>query len=157
MRFIRDDKKGYRLDDYLAYLREQGDKLPSGVREFACATWHYDITHHQCPHDSWLEHYVVREISSGARDHIRSTEITARFLNAYHDGHFDLVYHGVSSYALELSECRADQTIRGHGDWLIDEITVSTSNEVTHSIEFSAARWTVRCADLRYTWMPITH
>ena len=84
-------------------MHDQREKLPTGARDFALADWHYDISHRQCPHDSWLEYFSVREVSSGQRNQIRSTELTAHFLSAYHDGHFDLVYHGISSYGLELA------------------------------------------------------
>lgn len=154
MQFIRRDERGYHLDDYLAYLHGHAKEFPTGARDFALAAWHYDLSDRQCPHDSWLECVTVREISTGKRDEIRSTELTARFLSAYHDAHFDLVYDGVSTYALELAEANIDNGVHGHGDWLIDELTLSASKAVIHDIHFSRARWTVHCADLRYSSTP---
>jgi hypothetical protein len=152
VRFIRYEKHGWVLDDYLQYLAENAAAFPSGARGFATASWHFDFKHPQCPHDSWLEELSIREIGSGPRHQVRSLGMTARFLGAYHDGYFDLRYEGVSSYLLKLSTVKGS---RGHGDWIIDEVTMSDRNMIHHEILLSEATLSVDCADLQYHWTPM--
>lgn len=139
------------LDDYLQYLNETADRFPPGVREFALANWHFDFKHHQCPHDSWLEKIVITEIASGERRQVRASEISATFFGAYHDGYFDLVYKGVSSYSLEFSGAHGR---RGHGDWIVDEMTINDKGTVHHEIKFSEAMFSIDCVDFKYHWIP---
>jgi hypothetical protein len=86
MRFITQSERSWELERYLRYVSRSAAKFPAGARAFVCQDWHYDITHHQCPHDSWVEELVVRELSSAERHQNRCLAITARFLGAYHDG-----------------------------------------------------------------------
>jgi hypothetical protein len=152
VRFISKDERGWQLDSYLRFLRESTDRFPKGAREFALADWHYDIEHHQCPHDSWLESFAIKEKASGAR-HQRSTiEIESLFLGAYHDGSFSLTYRDVQSYSLQLEPHEPGR--RAHGDWLVDEVTLTDANLVRHEIQFERASLMVICADVEYSWMP---
>jgi hypothetical protein len=155
MQFIRLDKRGYHLDDYLRYLTDNAEKFPAGAREFALADWHYDREHHQCPHDSWLEFFNITEISSGERNEVRVVEITAKLFGAYHDGYFSLVYRDVSSYSLECTTFRRGKALIGHGDWMVDELTMKGKNIVHHEIEFSeGGTIIVDSADIEYRWLP---
>ena len=152
MRFIRKDERGWwQLDDYLDFLSGNAERFPPGAREFALAGWHYDFKHVQCPHDSWLEEFTIKENSSSERNQIRLVEIRARFLGAYHNGYFDLIYEGVSSYSSKFSSIERGSN-RGHGDWIIDEIIMPNSSMVHHEIELRQATWSICCADLRYHW-----
>jgi hypothetical protein len=154
MRFIRYDR-GYWLDEYLQYLKGNADKFPPGAREFALAPWHFDMRHHQCPHDSWLEYFDIKEISSGKRNEIRVVEIRTRYLGSCHDGFFDLVYRGVSSYSMEFNTFKRGKNDIGHGDWMVDEIVVDEDNRIQHEIEFcEGGVIIICCADLEYRWEP---
>jgi len=150
MQLIRKTESGYRLDEYLQYLKANADNLPAGAREFALADWHYDFAHRQCPHDSWLEEFKIKEVSSGARSQVRWLEIATKFLGAYHDGYFNLNYRGVVAYSLKFGS-----SVSGHGDWIIDEITMGESSTVQHEIAFSEATVFISCTDFDYRWTPI--
>jgi hypothetical protein len=149
VRFIRQANHGWVLDDYLQYLAENAAAFPSGARSFATAHWHFDVKHHQCPHDSWLEEFSIREVASSRRREVRSLGIIAKFLGAYHDGYFNLQYEGVSSYSLKLDAVKGSG---GHGDWIIDEITMSDTHFIHHEILLSEATLSVDCTDLQYHW-----
>jgi hypothetical protein len=44
---------------------------------------------------------------------------------------------------------------RGHGDWMVDEISFSDRGKVLHDIEWRAGvRWTIECDDIHYKWLP---
>lgn len=153
MRFIRKDENGYILDEYLNYLREEGKKLPTGAHQFAFQDGHYDIQHHDCPHDSWLEDLVVKELSSGERRHKRRIQIVAKFLGSFQDGYFELTYADVTSYSLNFELDQGRKLNRGHGDWMIDEVTMIGANTVCHEIEFrDVGTWKILCSDLHYHW-----
>jgi hypothetical protein len=153
VRLIRYEEHGWVLDDYVQYLAENAAAFPSGARSFATANWHFDFKHSQCPHDSWLEEFSIREAASGRRRQVRSVGITAKFFGAHHDGYFDLLYEGVSSYSLKFS---AGKGSRGHGDWIVDEITISDTNAIHHEILLSEATISIDCTDFRYHWTSIT-
>jgi len=146
-------EREYQLDAYLDYLRENADRFPRGAREFALADWHYDFQHHQCPHDSWLETFAIKENASGQRQERSMVEIESLFLGAYHDLYFSLTYRNVLAYSLECA-ARAPVGKRGHGDWIIDELTLTDSNAVRHEIQFESATLIVTCADLEYRHIP---
>jgi hypothetical protein len=154
MRFIHYDR-GYQLDEYMRYLNENAEKFPVGAREFALADWHFDIRHSKCPHDSWLEYFNIKEISSGKRHEVRVVEIRTKYLAGSHDGYFSLVYRGVSSYSMEFSTFKRGQNDIGHGDRMVDEIAIDEENMVHHEIEFrQGGAITICCADLEYRWEP---
>jgi hypothetical protein len=115
---------------YFEYLRSVESRLPASARQFAMAPWHYDQQDHRCPHDSWLEALTISEPSSGVRCEIRSINILIRLLGAYHDGYLELRYENVQHYSVAGE--RTLHGVSGHGDWLIDEITVADSGSVVH-------------------------
>ena len=165
MKHIKSSVDGLEIDAYLRYLRTNASNMPRGAREFALAPWHYDYDHHQCPHDSWLDKVTVSEIGTGPRNASRRISILARFLGAYHDGHFDIEYNGVSSYQIEYKdipitisgkEVQFPRSLSGHGDWYIDEVSLTRNGEVCHEITFAnGSTWKIVCADLIYSWQPI--
>lgn len=152
MRFIKHDERGWHLDAYLHYVEEYKARFPDGAREFISQPWHFDIAHHQCPHDAWLENFTVREAGSGPK-RPRKIEMVFRFLGAYHDGYFELTYMDVSAYTLEWQPAAWQKM--GHSDWIVDEITIDETNGIVHEILFPEARWIIRCADLQYRWFPL--
>lgn len=157
MKYIKVDGTSYDTTDYSAYLRQHAKNMPSGARAFALADWHYNIRHHQCPHDSWLEYFTVKELSSGSRSQIRSIVIGARFLGAYHDLTFDIEYRGVKSYSIikETGDGPPGRQTE-HGDWRIDEVTLTEDGDISHEILFMGyASWRITCTDLKYDFSSI--
>jgi hypothetical protein len=174
MKLIYYDENGWQLENYLNYLEEIKDRLPLKAREFAFLEGHYDITHKRCPHDSWVEWIAIQEIHEWKNDRIkgeRPLKITARFLNAFHDGWFELTYEDVQQYSLSLDRIKRiglNDKIHGpkigHGDWIVDEILLDSDGFISHEIEFrDSALWKIKCANIIYQWFsesidnPILH
>jgi hypothetical protein len=154
MKMIKVIDGGYDVVAYNRYLAEIESRLPDGARTFMCNAWHYDPEHHHCPHDSWVEHLLVREISSGHRREVRHLQIEAKFLGAYHDGTFTLIYDGVENYSFNLTaDTHASILTSGHSDWHVDEMLLEGSGAVTHEVLFhSKATWKITCRDVAYRW-----
>jgi hypothetical protein len=142
-------------DAYRAYLVSIRDMLPTAAFAFAMAPWR-DSDDHQNLHDSWIESMTICEPSSGDRQEKRGLEIHLRLLGAYHDGHMVLIYRDVQSYTLDTPATFKRPPLNvGHGDWLVDEVTLSESNLVRHEIEFSrGSRWRIECRDIEWAWHP---
>ena len=140
------------FQEYRNFLLSVKAQLPMSAYEFAAAPWHYDYEDHRCPHDSWLESVLIRELSSGSRKEVRNLEILVRLLGAYHDGHLELVYTGVRSYSLAGNKLEAQIS---HGDWLADEVSLSTDQFVLHEVLFSrGAHWRIEAKDIQCNWIP---
>jgi hypothetical protein len=144
-----------RHDAYRAYLMGVRDLLPASAFSFATAVWR-DSDDHRNPHDAWVESLTILEPSSGKRHEERSLEIHLRLLGAYHDGHMALTYRDVQSYTLNTPVTRLDPPLKvGHGDWLVDEVTLSENKLVQHEIEFRrGGRWRIECRDIEWAWHP---
>jgi hypothetical protein len=145
---------------YYAYIESIKDKLPENVYRFAVADWHYDHEVHRCPHDGWIEAFLIKENATGKRKERRWLDIEVRILNAFHDGHIEITYNNVASYHLnKLSNekfLNPDIINDGHGDWLIDEIRLSDKGYVIHEIIFRRnSRWLIECEDIVYKWKPL--
>lgn len=145
-----------RYEAYLEYLHSIKARLPSSAHEFATASWHYDPSHHQCPHDAWVESLTISEPSEGDNHEERSIEMNLCLLGAYHDGYIEVTYKQVKSYSLYTpAEFKGPPLNVGHGDWLVDEIRLSEREFVLHEIEFSrGSRWVIECEDIIYQWKP---
>jgi hypothetical protein len=154
MRHIQHNAEGWDLRAYLRYVEEHRNDFPVGARELVAQSWRYDLNDHRCPHDSWLERVTVREAATGERSETRIVEISATFLGAYHDGTFDLTYEGVMEYALAFST-PAERSNKGHGDWIVDELTLNEVGAVVHEIQFEGGAWSIVCADVRHRWQPM--
>jgi len=76
-------------------------------------------------------------------------------LGAYHDGFIELSYAQVFRYSLG-----APSSVRGQGDWLYDEFTLSSSGNIIHEIEWAGfhhddgARWIIEASDIEFRWIP---
>ena len=118
------------------------------------APWHYDEQDHRCPHDSWLEALIISEPSSEVRCEIKSINILIRLLGAYHDGYLELRYENVRPYSMAGNAPEPTlHGIFGHGDWLIDEITVTDSGSVVHEILFRRGdRWKIESEEILADW-----
>lgn len=149
---------------YKAYKQEieaKRSRFPAAALEFALADWHYDPNDHRCPHDGWVETLTIVEPASGEHSDVRELEIRLVLLGAYHDGRIHLRYPGVRHYSLfQPREARQPAARRGHGDWLIDEISLSVNARkehplVVHEIVFANdAVWTIEAEDVVYRWEP---
>ena len=138
---------------YRAYLESVKGQLPYSAYELATAPWHYDFSDHRSPHDGWLELLTIREPASGPRQQVRTVEIVARLLTAYHDGHIEIKYSSVETYSLAQGVTAGE----GHGDWLYDEIRLSERGRVLHEIEWSrGGLWLIECGDVAYEWVPLS-
>ena len=147
-------RKGF--DDYAEYLASVAGRFPVGALEFAQADWHYDTTDPRCPHDSWLETLEIKEKSIEPSGSQRIVAITATFLGAYHDGTFTLSYSNVSHYCFDKPSNVSHKflnLLKGHSDWLIDEMRLTDDGLVLHEIQFgSEAKWSICCEDVSYSW-----
>lgn len=148
----------YNLTSYLQFVRENADKYPPNAWGFALASWHYDTRDSRCPHDSWIESISIKEITQqDSNSNSRIINISIKLLGAYHDGFIVLHYTNVRNYKMDLSQCvvRGVQ-LRGHGDWIVDEVLPAKERGVVHEIKFEAAgSWLIECADILYSWQPI--
>jgi hypothetical protein len=139
---------------YQQYLREHRDRFPPGAFALATSEW-WQLPHdHRCPHDGWLENVAISEIVGG-NDAERITTIRIRLLGAYHDGFIELFYPRVVSYRLE-----SPSSVRGLGDWLYDEFTLSAEGNIIHEIEWrgfpkdEGSRWIIEASDIEFRWIP---
>lgn len=163
MQIITKNKLGeWELADYLDYIENIKDALPTHAHDFALLEGHYDLHHNRCPHDSWLEFINLKETPHEERRTFRTLQIHARFLNSYHDGFFEITYTNVQNYSLKLDRVfRTPHPISnvkgppiGHGDWLVDEILLLENGAVSHEIEFSdSGEWKIICEDIKYEWI----
>jgi len=103
-----------------------------------------------CPHRA----RAVSDVR-GAEDGERITTIRTRLLAAYHDGRIELFYPRVFSYQLQSPLC-----VRGLGDWLYDEFTLSPDGRIIHEIEWAGfpddegSRWIIEATDIEFQWIP---
>ena len=138
--------------------------MPRHAFEFASAEWHYDHDDPRCPHDAWVDSLTVREPFSGERNEIRSLEIRVELLGAFHNGRIRITYPGVRQYSVFQPRQHAPGPTpsRGHGDWLVDEVTVANNSRpehllVVHEIVFAnGGSWTIESEDILYEWLPHT-
>ena len=150
-----------REEQWRAYeqrLRRIKKRLPASVQEYALADWHYNFADHRCPHDAWLEHIIVRELATGERSEIRSLEIEIKLLGAYHDGHIVFQYQDVESYSLDqphrIGKWQTNQ--KGHKDWMVDEVNLSSHGYVLHEIEWlDHGHWLIESKSFEFQWLPI--
>jgi hypothetical protein len=142
-----------RYEQYANYLGSVEARLPLNARHFATIPWHYDHEDHRCPHDAWLETLNITEASSGERHERRGISIRIRLLGDYHDGHLELKYEEVDIHSVETPAGLELPGQSGHGDWLIDEITLGESDSVVHQILFSRGyTWRIQSRDVLAGW-----
>lgn len=138
---------------YQQYLREHEHEFPPRAFALATAEWYQNPSDHRCPHDGWLENFVVSEMVDS--DKKRKTTIQMRLVAAYHDGYIEFFYPDVFAYMLESSSCA-----NGMGDWLYDEFRLSPNGNVIHEIEWSelqggkGSRWVIEASDVCFQWIP---
>jgi hypothetical protein len=141
--------------NYFEYIEELKDKFPKAALEFATAEWHYNPENHRCLHDSWLESLSIDEVGRGSRFEIREVSLKLRLFGAYHDGYTELVYSDLRHYEINLLQTKISPHI-GHGDWLDDEIRLSSDGYILHEIEFSSGKnWRIESKGFEHSWKPL--
>jgi hypothetical protein len=154
MEYIVEGELGWELDAYISYVRKNASRFPPRTLEFALASWHYDIADHRCPHDSWLEKLIISESPVGLKVNQRGIMVDAQFLGAYHDGYFSIKYQQVKEYSLikPMGDHRV-QVPGGQGDWIVDELRISSRGLVVHEIIFSTkAVMLIECEEIEHEW-----
>ena len=94
---ISEKRRKQNWQAYQNRLQKIKKRMSPTVQEYALADWHYNHSDPRCPHDAWLEHVILRELSSGERSEIRTLEIEIKLLGAYHDGYIEFLYKDVES------------------------------------------------------------
>jgi hypothetical protein len=145
------------FDGYYAYLESVKNKLPLNTYEFAVSDWHYNFEDPRSPHDAWIEKFLMVEKSGEPQT--KSVDMELQLLGAYHNGNIVINYSEVSSYKIEwnfFQEQEINSKKPWHGDWIIDEISLSDSGKVIHEIEFRFdGHWIIECQEINYNWLPI--
>jgi len=145
------------FERYQQYLETVKENFPPGAFELASSEWYHRFSDHRCPHDAWLEELRVTESGIGPRQATRTVAISVRLLGAYHDGHIEFRYHGVTSYDCTFSR-PTPGTPGGHADWRYDEFRLSERGTLLHEIEWwhmqETARWLIEAADVEFVWHP---
>lgn len=140
------------FDAYYLYLDSVKNELPENTYNFAVNDWHYNFEDYKCPHDSWIENFLIKEKTDATQS--KSVDMELRLLGAYHNGNIIINYLEVSSYKLEwnfFQEKKTDSKKLWHGDWMIDEISLSDSGKVIHEIEFRFdGYWIIECKEVNY-------
>jgi hypothetical protein len=151
---IERQKKKWR--EYLEYLEFVRARMPRSAYEFATAPWHYDTADPRSLHDSWVDSLVIQEPAKGNRHEIRSLQIEVRLVGPYHDGNTILTYGNVHAYSLETPfGFISPPSDVGHGDWVRDEVRLSSRDHVVHEVEFSrGSRWVIEWRAIQWTWVP---
>ena len=141
---------------YQAYLRSISNYLPDLTKQFALSEWYWDRSNFdRCPHDAWLESIEVCEPFSGDRKRERTIRIKLRLLASSHRGHILFEYEDVVGYQVGVPFLQMAQNTK-HGDWLADEITLASNNQLVHEILFSSgAAWKIQCGSISYTYVPL--
>jgi hypothetical protein len=147
---------------YGEYLESVQNHLPLSAYAYATAPWHYDPSDHRCPHDAWVESVTIYEEKNDDNPIDRTINIRIRLLGAYHDGHIELIYQDVNSYALSKPSGIPDTdsigqwNVKYHWDWLFDEVRLSDRGMAIHEIVFASdAHWQIECRDMAYEWKPL--
>lgn len=143
-----------RMSAYQNYLSRMVDRFPANAHAFAIAPWHYNPEAHECPHDSWVQQIAIRETGAGQRGERRRIDLVAHLLGAYHDGIACLTYSSVAEYEFTGPRFSPQRLRVGHGDWLVDEVTLAPGGLVKHVVNFSSqARWSITCVDIEWRWV----
>ena len=155
---VFDEERGdSAFERYKAYLEAVRERFPPSAYDLAASVWYHDFSDHRCPHDAWLEQLTIRELGGDNRSESRHLEIVIRLLGAYHDGHIEFRYKGVTAYRCEL-DAQENDFERGHRDWRYDEFRLSDSGRLVHEIEWagqdSTGTWVIEASDVAFSWLP---
>ncbi|WP_208599773.1 MULTISPECIES: hypothetical protein [Photorhabdus] len=144
-----ENKDGYTMDssDYPDYVNSVSEFIPDEALQFMRASWHYDHSDKRCPHDSRIKNLSILEESLGD---FRVNNIHISLLGAY-ENTIELFYSNVFTYSIEKKKCEWPDDDYSHGDWLIDEILLSSDNFLMHEIIFTDAIINIKCKNISYS------
>jgi hypothetical protein len=146
MRFIGDDRD---YSPYFKYLEQAKGRMLPHIHAFASNEDHHSLTSPNSLHDSWLEHWKIREVVIGKQRSQRRLDIEACFLGPTHDRHIHLSYKGVHQHTITANE-RSE-----YGDLLVHELTVEHDGLYVHEILFAGGSiFTVRFSDFAHRIEP---
>ena len=143
------------FDAYKKYLAARQKNFPKSAYALATSDWYFNASNHQCPHDAWLESFILDEVGSGSRRENRRMSIRIVLLGAYHDCRIELFYPIVYSYSLENKNA-----VHGNRDWRYDEFRLSEDDHLIHEIEWAGnadqeARWIIEASDVQFEVHPL--
>ncbi len=151
MNYVKKENNVYFLDEYRLYLKENLYKFPLGVKKFVSNSFYFDFDDERCPHDAWLQQSYIKEFSVDGNIFDRKIQIELDFLGNKHTGNFTIIYYDVVLYNLQCT-AKISITKKWHGDWIADEVTMDSSQNIRHEIDFRSANWVIYCKDLHYDW-----
>ena len=157
-----EDRPGTAFARYQGYIASVRDRLPPGALRLATADWYFNSSDHRAPHDARLDAVTVTESAAAGEPPSapRSVSIAVRLLGAYHDGHIELRYRGVTRYRIELRSPEPDARPWGHRDWRYDEFRLAPGGRVEHEIEWwgpwPTGTWLIEAADVEYAWRALS-
>jgi len=132
MKYLLSDQEGViKFDEYFKYIESISSLLSVDIYEYAKNYEHYNLTSHASLHDSWLEHFEIKENSSGENNEIRNTKIELCFLGAFHDRYLYIEYANVTAYSVT-----AKGVSSGHGDLNVHEFGISDNGIPYHELCF---------------------
>ena len=148
------EDNGINFDAYASYLATIENKLPPHIFEFASNPKHYDLTSVESLHDSWLERFVVHEISGGTSAP-RKTEIYLALLGPFQDRLTVIRYTDVSAYSSKMFEAADNPRSKqiGHGNLYTHEITLTPLSNIRHELLFELnSNIVIECKDFTVSW-----
>lgn len=146
------------LERYERYLQGVMARLPNGAREFVSQPhWHRDGADHRVLHDSWVESVRLVEVAVDAELQTRRVDVVVTLLGPHHDFRTTISYVGIRRYQMSSGDSEIPYGRPwNHGDWLIDELTLSETGGISHEIWFSTgAIWHFESHDLTCSAEPI--
>jgi hypothetical protein len=136
---------------YRQYVESERDRFPPGALFLATSEWYFNPEDHRCPHDAWLQHYVVQETGRGERYQHRAVGLSIQLLGGYHDLILTFTYAQVHRY-----DFPGGDVPKGHGDWRYDEFRLTEEGRLLHEIEWhrdgETLLWQVEAQDVTFAW-----
>ena len=133
------------VSDYADYLRSIREHLPHNTYQFASDPNHYNFYGKFCTHDLKLSQIMLNNALS-------EPTYTILFEKSKFKHEMDLCisYQGVTKFEILRYENDANDSI---GDLIIDEVSLSESNNIVHEMQFWGAEIIVSCKDLVAKWI----
>ncbi|AHK18883.1 hypothetical protein KD5_03270 [Yersinia pseudotuberculosis] len=147
IKFI-ENNDGFTMDSsaYPDYVNSIKTHVPKNALQFMEASWHYDHRDPKCPHDAKIESLCIRERNFAD---FRVTDIDILLLGAY-GNRMSLFYSEVYSYNIDKKKCEWPTDDYSHGDWLVDEISLSDDGLLIHKIILTDAVISIKSKDVKY-------
>jgi len=139
MQYIAWSGGGWDHLPYWDYLKSAKDRMPAHLFEFAANPQNHDLTHPNSLHDSWLDHWTVKEEPRGTESRNRTVKVELCLLGPRHDRFIHLMYGGVTNHGIGASPDYRPFPLpaEGHGDLLVHEVRVAEEGVFVHELVFS--------------------